>query len=298
VSTVVSMQWLTSLQIYDQPGVHLAGIEAGSAYRSLVEQLPADAVKTPESRFEADMGTSSSHPQINYSAVSQAPPSVHVPASMPLPIPTFQTGTSSTAPAHRLRWASLPEQDQGVFAEEGGDAFPIMHDCTLLSIPAASPLSAYSAQSSWSNQQSFAQDNGPTYAPSGPTTSQSSFNIAPPDFSFQTPRSMPPLSRSVASHISFLVESARNNTPQQLEHQHASPSQWQNQEAAKDPTANLSAWTQGTYNVLDRTSFGSLAPPAATPTKRHRASRSRSRSVATLACESCNKTFASRSERE
>jgi hypothetical protein len=296
VSTVVSVQWLTSLQIYDQPWAHLARIEAGSAYKSLVGQLPAGAIETPESRFEADMNAPSSCPQMNYPAVSQI--TSCVPASMPLPIPTFQTGTSSTAPAHRLRWASLPEQDQGVFAEEGGDAFPIMHDCTLLSIPAASPLSAYSAQSSWSNQQSFAQHNGPTYAPSGPTTSQSSFNIAPPDFSFQTPRSMPPLSRSVASHISFLVESARNSTPQQLEHQHVSPSQWQSQDAAKDPTANLSAWTQGTYNVLDRTSFGSLAPPSATPTKRHRASRSRSRSVATLACDNCSKTFASRSERE
>jgi hypothetical protein len=245
------------------------------------------------------MDTSGSHQQIGYSAVNQVSPSVHVPASMPLPIPTFQTGAPPTAPSKRLQWASLPEQDQGAFTQEFDNAFLTTHDCMRLSIPTASPFSTYSTQSSWSNQHSFAQHNGPTYAPSTPMTAQSSFNIAPMDFSFQTPLSTPPpTSRSVGSHISFLIESARDGNPQQRKQQHASPSGIQSQGVAQDTTVSLSTWAQGTYNVLDRTSFGTLAPPATTPTKRRRASRSRSRSVATLACENCNKTFTSRSERE
>jgi hypothetical protein len=284
--------------MYDQPGAHLARIEAGSAYRSLVEQLPAGAIKTPESRFEANLNASYSQPQINYSAVSQTSPSLCVPASMPLPIPTFRTGTSPTVPSQRLRWASLPEQDQEVFVPEIDDVSPTTHDYTLLSIPSASPFSTYSAQSPWSNQHSFSQHTGPNYALSAPITTQSSFNIAQPNFSFQTPLSTPPLSRSVGSHISFLVESARDGNRRQRQQHHSSPSGKQGQSVAQDPAANLSTWAQGTYNVLDRTSFGSLAPPAATPAKRHRGSRSRSRSVTTLACENCSKTFASRSERE
>jgi hypothetical protein len=244
------------------------------------------------------MNAPGSCPQMNYSAVSQITPSVCVPASMPLPIPTFRFGNPPTPPTQRLRWASLPEQDQGVFVPEDSDAFPTMNDYMDPSMPSASPFSAYSTQSSWSNQHSFAQHNGPTYAPSAPLTSQSSFNIAPTDFSYQLPLSVPPLSRSVGSHISFLVENARNGNPQEREQQHASTFESQSQGFAQESTANLSAWAQGTYNVLDRTSFGSLAPPATTPTKRRRTSRSRSRSVATLACENCDKIFASKSERE
>jgi hypothetical protein len=246
------------------------------------------------------MDASGGNPQISYSAVSQISPSVHIPASMPLPIPTFQNGAPSTAPSKRLQWASLPEQDQGVFVQEFDNAFPTTPDCMRLSIPTASPFSTYSTQSSWSNQNSFAQHNGPTYAPSTPMTAQSSFNIAPMDFSFQTPLSTPPpTSRSVGSHISFLIESARDGNPQQRNQEQTSPSGSQSQEVAQDTTVSLSTWAQGTYTVLDRTSFGTLAPPATTPTKRRRASRSRSRSVvATLACENCNKTFTSRSERE
>lgn len=292
------MQQLTPQQTYDQPGAHLASIEAGSAYKSLVGQLPAGAIKTPETQFEADMNAPGSCPQMNYSAVSQITPSVCVPASMPLPIPTFRFGNPPTPPTQRLRWASLPEQDQDVFVQEGNDAFPITYDFMDPSIPSASPFSAYSTQSSWSNQHGFAQHMGPTYAPSVPITSQSSFNIAQPDFLSQTPKSMPPLSRSVGSHISFLVENARNGSPQERGKQHAPRFESQSQGVAQESTANLSAWAQGTYNVLDRTSFGSLAPPATTPTKRRRASRSRSRSVATLACEDCDKTFGSKSERE
>ena len=244
------------------------------------------------------MNASGGRQQISYSAFSQIPPSVHVPASMPLPIPTFQTGVPSTAPSKRLQWASLPEHDQGAFTQGFDNAFSTPHDSMLLSIPTASPFSAYSTQSSWSNQHSFAQHTGPTYAPLTPMTDQSSFNIAPKDFSFQTPLSTPPASRSVGSHISFLVESARDGNPQQRKQQHASPSESQSQGIAQDSNTNLSTWAQGTYNVSDRTSFGTLAPPATTPTRRRRTSRSRSRSVATLACENCSKTFTSRSERE
>ena len=241
------------------------------------------------------MNASGGRQQISYSAFSQIPPSVHVPASMPLPIPTFHTGAPSTAPSKRLQWASLPEHDQGAFTQGFDNDFSTPHDSMLLSIPTASPFSAYSTQSSWSNQHSFAQHTGPTYAPLTPMTAQSSFNIAPKDFSFQTPLSTPPASRSVGSHISFLVESARDGNPQQQKQQHAES---QSQCVGQDSTANLSTWAQGTYNVSDRTSFGTLAPLATTPTRRRRTSRSRSRSVATLACENCNKTFTSRSERE
>jgi len=254
-------------------------------------------IKAPERPFEADMNASASHQQISYEAVNQIPPSVCVPASMPLPIPTYQTGAFSTMPSRRLQWASLPEQDLGIFTQGPDDTLPITNDCMLLGIPSASPFSAYSTQSSWSNQHSFAQHSGPTYAPSTPITAQSSFNVEPMDFSFQTPLSTPPASRSVGSHISFLVENARNGNSHKHT-QHASPFESQSQGIAQDLTANLSSWTQDTYNVLDRTGFGTLAPPATTPARRHRTSRSRSRSVATLACENCNKTFASRSERE
>lgn len=245
-------------------------------------------------------------PQTDYQAVSQFSRSVPVPAaspSMPRPIAKCQTGVPSTAPSKRLQWASFPEQDQGILTHEAGNALPTTNDCMLLGIPSNSPFSTHSTQSPWSNQHSFAQHSGPTYAHSTPNTAQSSFNLAPTtDFSFHTPLSTPPpASGSVASHISFLVESARGGDPlEQRKQQHASPSVNQTQGfAQQDPTANLSTWAQGTYNVLDRTSFGTLAPPTMPSTpRRRRASRSRTRSVATLACENCDKTFASRSERE
>jgi hypothetical protein len=287
--------------MFNQPGAHLARIEAGSAYKSLIGQLPVGDFNKPESRFESNMDESGGHPQISYSEVNQISPSVPIPASVPLPIPTCQTSASSTATSHRLQFTSFHENDVSS-SHDDGDAFPTTHECMLLGIPSTSPFSVYSTQSPRSNQQSFTQYSGPTYAPSTSITSQSSFEVAPMDFApmdftLQTLLLTPPASRSVVSQISFLVEGARNGNLEQRKQHYTSTSESQTQGIAQDPIADLATWTQGTYNVSDRTSFGSLAPLAAPPT-RHRASRSRTRSVATLACENCNKTFASRSERE
>jgi hypothetical protein len=237
-------------------------------------------------------------PHIDYPRFSQSSRSVPVPASpsMPRTIARSHIGVPSTAPSQRLQWASFPEQDQGVFHHDAGITLPITHDCKLLGIPSASPFSTYSAQSPWSSQHSFAQRSGPTYAPSTPITPQSSFNIAPTDFSFKTPLSTPPANRSHLPHAKLRPRSYQGGDPHQQE---LCTSSFEGQSLfARDSTANLSAWAQGTYNVLDRTSFGSLAPPTTPTPRRRRASRSRTRSVATLACENCNKTFASKSERE
>ena len=289
--------------MYNRPSAHLARIEAGSAYRSLVGQLPVGAIGASENRFVA---TRMEHLQMDYPVVGRFSRSVPVPVpastSMPRPIAKRQTGAPFTAPSNQLHWASFPERDQEILTHEAGNTLPTTHNSMLLGIPSTSPFSTHSTQSPWSNQQNFAQHSGPTYAPSTPITPQSSFNLAPTTaFSSHTPSSTPPTSGSVMSHISFRVENAQDGDPQQRKQQHASPSAHQTQGSEQqDSTANLSTWAQGTYHILDRTSFGSLAPPT-TPTtpRRRRASRSRTRSVAgTLACENCNKTFASRSERE
>lgn len=268
-------------------GAHLAGVESGSAYRALAGQLAIPPADMP-SRLASFQGSI----QMKLPSAQQLLP------DMQLPAPSIPQTTAYTVDVPTIdvsQWPQYgynPEQDNFPVADYD---LPGSHydDDFLTNTPSNSFQSTGSFRRLWSRSLGSSLLGRLDEDLLSLNTAPSSF-----DFSAQSFSGHPslPVAAVPFPHVHPRNEIDQGGSIDQL----ASTHQGANQMTTPYGGTNVSSWTQGAYNVSDRTNFGGLAPePSAPPgPRRRKASHSRTGSATALPCERCGKMFASKSARE
>jgi hypothetical protein len=285
-------------------------IEAGSAYRSLAGQLAIPFAETPVRSLPLET-TYRTDPSATTTSLLDVLPAATLPRDIASPVET-----PSIAISHWPQGVSFPEQ--AYYSNELYDSPDLKFD-DLLNTPSNS---FQSTTSSWMTRTEAQRFHDLSFADEdllSPTTAPSSFDLGsvnpsnsasfpseaqgfqylgcPEDdlptsftapFSFNTLPTQPPNPPSFPSPSRFLPLDPSNHLSQPLT-QPTTPLQ--------PADLSMETWARGTYNVSDRTNYGSLVPP--NPTRRKR----KPPSLASLTtppnkCPTCTKTFPSRSERE
>lgn len=272
---------LTFHQEIAHAGAHLARVDEGSAYRSLVGQLVNPPVGVPP-----NMPIPQAPLQMDFPPAQRPLPELQLPASMPQTI-AYPVDTPTIA----ISQCFNHEQRHYIDPNYGFQGFQYNEE-----ILTSTPFNSFqSTDSSWlplSGPQSSYEFDRPEPDLQSSNTAPSSFDISTTYFPGQS--SFP--SASFASpYMHSQLDFDETGDPY-----HADPGHMQMMTPSRG--TNVSSWTQGAYNVLDRTNFGGLAPePTAPPgPRRGRVSHSRAGSATTgpIPCQRCGKMFPSRSARE
>ena len=226
-------------------------------------------------------------------AVEQSLLGVHLPASMPqtiarsmitpsIAVSQWPQHTSQFAVSHSIdipyHWTDPPPNDMPIATPSNS-----FQSTTLSGVPWSEPQELQHL--SWHEG-----DLDPSLL-----TAHSSFEFAPHHLSNPTSFSLPPVADAPLH-------------PQDLDcigdtHQVDQVFARRSLTTTPRPGANmstLSRWAQGTYNVSDRTNFGTLAGQSIPPPgpKRRKTTQSHAGSSTSMSCEECGKSFNSKADKE
>lgn len=219
---------------------------------------------------------------------------VPLPASMPQTI-ARPMDTPSIAVSQWPQHVSHSAVDH-TFDATYHSSYPTFDYDMPMEAPSNSFQSTTLSETPWSEVQGFPYLGWPEGDFNSSLTAPSSFELPTYHLSNPASLSMPLVTNAPVQSQDELDRTDDARQVEQLFEKRRLPS-------APLPDANVStlaSWAKGTYNVSDRTNFGKLARPGAPPPglKKRRAIPSRAGSSASLSCQGCGKTFASKSEKE
>lgn len=174
-------------------------------------------------------------------------------------------------------------------------SYPMFDDMPM-EAPSNSFQSTTLSETPWSEVQGFPYLGWPEGGFDSSLTAPSSFELPTYHLSNPASLSLPPVTNAPLQPHDGQGHIGSAHQVEQLFEKRSLPS-------TPLPSTNmstLSSWAKGTYNVSDRTNFGKLARPGAPPPglRKRRAVPSHAGSSASLSCQGCGKTFASKSEKE
>jgi hypothetical protein len=266
----------------------LATVEAGSARRSLAGQLAAPSVETAR-----PLAIQSPHWR-NSLAAGESLPGAQLPASMPQTI-ARPMDTPSIAVSQWPQHVSHSAVDYR-FDAAYHSSYSMFNDLPM-EAPSNSFQSTTFSEAPWSEAQDFQYAGWPEGDFQSSLTTPSSFEVPTYHLSNPASLSLPMVTNAPVQPQDEIDNIGTAHQVEQMFEKRSLPSM----PLPNTNVSTLSSWAKGTYNVSDRTNYGKLARTAGAPPpslKKRRAAPSHAGSFASLSCQDCGKTFASKSEKE